>query len=258
MHLIGNVCKNACPHPKEIPMRIAVVSDIHGNLPALLAVVADFTRRGVDQVVNLGDSLSGPLLPKETAQYLMAQDWVQLAGNHERQVLHLHANSGPSDQYAHSQLSSAEFAWMASLPCVRPLSSEVLLCHGTPSSDITYLLQTTDRAATAAEIEERLGTVSATLVLCGHTHVARSVRCKGTLIVNPGSVGQPAFEDDLPHPHVIETGSPDARYAIVEKRDGGWVADLISVPYAHQPMAELARLRHRPDWECALLTGYMR
>ena len=239
-------------------MRLAVVSDIHGNLPALLAVVADFTRRGVDQVVNLGDSVSGPLLPRETAQYLMAQDWVHLAGNHERQVLHLHAKSGPSDQYAHAQLSSAEFDWMASLPCARPLNEEVLLCHGTPTSDITYLLQTADKAATSAEIETRLGTVSASLVLCGHSHVPRSVRAKGTLIVNPGSVGQPAFDDSIPYPHVVETGSPDARYAIVEKRNGSWVADLISVPYPHQEMAELARLRHRPDWECALLTGYMR
>jgi len=52
-------------------MRIAVVSDIHGNLPALEAVVCDFTRRGVDAVVNLGDNVSGPLLPLETAQFLM-------------------------------------------------------------------------------------------------------------------------------------------------------------------------------------------
>lgn len=63
-------------------MRIAIVSDIHGNLPALEAVAGDFARRGVDLVVNLGDSLSGPLLPLETARFLMAQDWRQLAGNH--------------------------------------------------------------------------------------------------------------------------------------------------------------------------------
>lgn len=66
-------------------MRIALVSDIHGNLAALEAVAADFKRRGVDAVANLGDSLSGPLLPLETAQFLMAQDWTHLAGNHERQ-----------------------------------------------------------------------------------------------------------------------------------------------------------------------------
>jgi len=52
-------------------MRIAVISDIHGNLPALKAFVRDIKRRGVDAVVNLGDSLSGPLLPLETAQFLI-------------------------------------------------------------------------------------------------------------------------------------------------------------------------------------------
>jgi len=238
-------------------MRIAVLSDIHGNLPALLAVVVDFRRRGVDQVVNLGDSLSGPLLPKETAQYLMAQDWVQLAGNHERQILNLNARSGPSDVYAHAQLSDVEFAWMASLPSVHALNGEVLLCHGTPTSDCSYLLQTAEHSATAAEIESRLGTVSASLVLCGHTHVPRSVRSHGTLIVNPGSVGLPGYDDDHPTPHAVETGSPDARYAIVEKHHGVWLASLITVPYAHQEMAALARLRQRPEWESALLTGYM-
>ena len=56
---------------------IAVVSDIHGNLPALQAV-QDFQRRGVDGVINLGDSLSGPLLPQQTARYLMASGWLHL------------------------------------------------------------------------------------------------------------------------------------------------------------------------------------
>jgi predicted phosphodiesterase len=68
-------------------MSIAVVSDIHGNLAAIEAVAADIRRRGVDTVVNLGDSLSGPLLPRETAQFLMGQGWTHIAGNHERQLL---------------------------------------------------------------------------------------------------------------------------------------------------------------------------
>ncbi|MDB5892952.1 MAG: metallophosphoesterase, partial [Rhodoferax sp.] len=79
-------------------MRIAVVSDIHGNLPALQAVAADIARRGVDQVVNLGDSLSGPLMPLATARDLMARDWVHLAGNHERQLLNARVGTlGASD-----------------------------------------------------------------------------------------------------------------------------------------------------------------
>ena len=68
-------------------MKIAFISDIHGNLPALEAVKKDILQRGVDQIVNLGDSLSGPLLPRETAQFIMAEGWYSLAGNHERQIL---------------------------------------------------------------------------------------------------------------------------------------------------------------------------
>jgi len=241
-------------------MRIAIVSDIHGNLPALEAVLGDIGRRGVDRVVNLGDSLSGPLMVRETAQFLMAQDWVQLAGNHERQVLA--GSPGASDAYARSQLGQAELDWMATLKPSLWLSEDVLLCHGTPDSDITYFLESVEpggmRLASTAEVDLRLGDVSAELVACGHTHVARSVRASnGTLIVNPGSVGLQAYDDEHPFFHQVQNGSPDARYAIVEQSAGQWISTLIAVPYDFRPMAELARRNGRPDWERALLTGYM-
>ena len=68
-------------------MKFAVISDIHGNLLALQAVLADIARQGIEQTVNLGDILSGPLQPAETADLLMAQDFPTIRGNHERQVL---------------------------------------------------------------------------------------------------------------------------------------------------------------------------
>lgn len=244
-------------------MRIAVLSDIHGNLPALEAVVADFSHRHVDRVVNLGDNLSGPLLPLETARYLMAQPWIHLAGNHERQLLAIEPPQRlASDEYALSQLTATELAWIATLRARIELSSEILLCHGTPDSDVHYLLETVTpsglRMADAAEVEQRLGNYAYDLVLCGHTHVPRAMRnSRGSLIVNPGSVGLPAYDDAHPYPHVVETGSPDARYAIVEKTSSGWHAQLISVPYEHDAMADLARDHGRPDWEHALRSGYM-
>ncbi len=251
-------------------MRIAVVSDIHGNLPALEAVVKDMQRRGVDAVVNLGDSVSGPLLPLETAQFLISHkdDWVHLAGNHERQLLTLGpGRRGASDEFAHSRLGAAELEWLASLSPSARYSPEVLLCHGTPGSDCEYFLETVEpthvRAATQAEISARLGTgVDAELVLCGHTHVSRAVRAEtGQLIVNPGSVGLQAYDDLHPYPHVIENGSPDARYAIVERqegRGGEWSVALLAVPYAHcAEMAALARSRQREEWAAALVSGYI-
>ncbi|MBU1816455.1 MAG: metallophosphatase family protein [Gammaproteobacteria bacterium] len=247
-------------------MRIALVSDIHGNLAALEAVATDIRRRGADQVVNLGDNLSGPLLPRETAQWLMASDWLSLAGNHERQVLQLHpGHGGPSDVYAHSQLGEAELAWMRTLSHSTRLDDDVLLCHGSPRSDHEYLLETLDgtamRAATLAEIAGRLGGHTASLIACGHTHVPRQVTMRAgerpMLLVNPGSVGLQAYSDDHPVVHQVENGSPDARYAIVERTAHGWQAEFFCVPYPHEPMALLAEQRGRPEWAHALRTGVM-
>jgi putative phosphoesterase len=244
-------------------MRIAIVSDIHGNLPALEAVARDIGRRSVDAVVNLGDSLSGPLLPLETAQFLMARDWIHLAGNHERQLLTLGPDErGASDEFTHSQLTAKEFAWIAAQrPRVR-FSPEVVLCHGTPASDVEYFLETVEptsvRAATLSEVNALLGHLGAELIACGHTHIPRSVRAlTGQLVVNPGSVGLQAYDAMHPYPHVMATGSPDARYAIVERLADVWVASLISVPYAYQKMVQLALTRQRQDWACAIASGYI-
>jgi len=234
-------------------MRIALVSDIHGNLPALEAVVADIGRRGVDQIVNLGDILSGPLLPLETAHYLMAQGWVTVAGNHEHQLLDPeHPARGASDTYADAQLGSAERDWLASLPQTVQLTHEVFLCHGTPGSDSAYFLETAIpgglRLASADEVEQRLGAQRSPVVACGHTHIPRCVRSRsGPLLVNPGSVGLPAYDDEHPCWHVAETGSPDARYAIIECHQGRWSAALHAVPYDHEPMARLAEKTNGPS-----------
>ncbi len=244
-------------------MRIALLSDIHGNLPALQAVLCDANRRGVDQIVNLGDSLSGPLLAAETAEFLMRQPWIQLAGNHERQLLQFDPQTGSeSDRYALSRLKPPVMKWLATLPPSARIGDEVLLCHGTPGSDLEYFLETVEaqrvRIASLAEIEQRRGSARARVICCGHTHVARAVKAAdGTLIVNPGSVGLPAYDDEHPFPHLIENGSPDARYAIIERHDGAWHAALLSVPYAYQPMADLALANGRPDWAVALQSGFM-
>lgn len=247
---------------------LALLSDIHGNLLALECVVADLHRRGVQRVFNLGDHLSGPLWPKETAQFLMAQDWIQILGNHDRQLVSQNpAQHSPSDRYAFEQLNEPELNWLRSLPSSLEVENEFwepafLLFHGSPSSDTIYFLETVEhgraRLATQAEIKERLGKTPRRIMLCGHTHIPRVVELpEQILIVNPGSVGLPAYDDVLPEYHVVETGSPHARYALLEKRDGSWLVELIALEYDHHRAAEQARLNGRPDWEIALRTGFM-
>lgn len=259
-------------------MKLAVISDIHGNLLALEAVLADIAGQGVDQTVNLGDILSGPLQPAETADLLMARNFTTIRGNHERQVLELldqgqHLDPLGTDGYTAGQLTSAQVAWIRALPAHLELAGgDVLLCHGTPGSDLIYWMETTVpgfpdahptgiRPATGEEVFLRLGDVSPqahSLVLCGHTHVPRMVQCGNLLVVNPGSVGLQAYDDDHPHPHVVENGAPHARYAVVEKTARGWRVDLRAVPYDHMAASKAAFGRGRPDWAYALATGWAR
>lgn len=243
--------------------RIAVLSDIHGNLAALEAVTADLARRGAERVINLGDHISGPLWPRETLHYLMQQDWIQIKGNHDRQLVdQAPQKHGASDRYANQFLTERERAWLRALPATLTLQAEFHLFHGTPSSDTTYLLETVEhgraRLATPAEIQPRLGRPPARVLLCGHSHLPRVVHLpENSLIINPGSVGLPAYEDDSAEPHVMETGSPHARYALLERHNEDWVVELVTVAYNYQQAADQALRNNRPDWATGLLTGYM-
>jgi predicted phosphodiesterase len=258
-------------------VKLAVISDIHGNLAALQAVLEDIERQWVDQVVNLGDLLSGPLQPAQTADLLIARGFLTIAGNHERQLLKVRdrapdIDTTTSDGWAAAEVTAAHAQWLRALPGHHWLANDVLLTHGTPSSDLVYWLETVTpdfgqhgsrgiRAASPDEVRDRLGhsgrASQASLVLCGHTHVPRVVQSGKTLIVNPGSVGLQAYEDTHPHRHCTENGSPLSRYALVERDGGAWQARLCAVTYDWHSQSLLAAERGRPDWAYALATGSM-
>jgi predicted phosphodiesterase len=248
-------------------MRIAAVSDIHGNLSALEAVLEDIARRGADAIVNLGDIVSGPLRPRATAERLMALDLPTIGGNHERQLLALSpvevpAGSISGDQYAAAEITPAQRAWLAALPATRWLGDEVFLCHATPMSDVDCYLENIRAGelipASLAQIDERSASCAASLILCGHTHIPRVARTStGQLIVNPGSVGSQAYRGHHPVPHVLEMGSPHARYAILERSRAGWTTELRAIPYDWDHEARLAATHGRPDYAHALRTGFL-
>jgi len=241
-------------------MKIAILSDIHGNLPALDAVLADIGQHGADLVVNLGDICSGPLYPVETADRLMALGLPTIRGNHERQLLEQpRSEMNASDRYAAERLRPDQMGWLASLPETLLLPDNVLLVHGTPASDIEALLQTVDadgmRAATPAEVTERTQGHRAAVILCGHTHVPAQMHLGDQLVLNPGSVGLPAYCDALPFPHVAETGTPHAKYAIAMRTDAGWTVQFRRVAYDWEAAAKVAEANERMDWAGALRTG---
>ncbi len=202
-------------------MRIAVIADIHGNMPALEAVLANIQRRDIDRTINLGDCVSGPLWPREVCDLLMASNELIIRGNHDRWVSGTDpARMGASDRYAYSQLDADQRQWLAALPTATDAGDAILACHGTPTNDNRYLIEEVserrlERAHPSA-IQERLGDVQSRVVLCGHSHQQYLIQLPaGPLIVNPGSVGCPSYDDPGNDPHVSESGSPHARYSVL-------------------------------------------
>jgi putative phosphoesterase len=243
-------------------MRIAILSDIHGNIWALEAVYSEAKKHGVDLIVNAGDILSGPLEPSATADFLMPLNLPTIRGNHERQLLACERRPGePSgDQFACDHTSQAQRDWLRALPATLALSDDVFMCHGTPASDLIYFLEQVDsngaRLARAAQVEQHASGIAHSLIICGHSHKPRAYAISGDrLIVNPGSVGLQAYDDDHPFFHVIENGSPHARYAICEQSGNGWNVSHRCVAYDHRTAAAAARRNGSERWGKWIETG---
>jgi diadenosine tetraphosphatase ApaH/serine/threonine PP2A family protein phosphatase len=246
-------------------LRFAVIADVHGNYLALEAVVADIRAQGIDDIVNLGDMASGPLDARRTMDMLMALDAVHVLGNHDRWLIDRpFEKMGSWERPAYAQLDGGHLDWLRTVPSTQIYRDNVFLCHATPADDNVYWLETVtpDGSVTMSSlqaIEKEAVGISQSLMLCGHTHIARAVRLgDGRLVVNPGSVGSPGFSYHVPFPHVIEAGTPDARYAILELISGRWSVTFRHVPYDHAAMAALARENGDSEFAAALATGRVR
>jgi putative phosphoesterase len=167
-------------------MRVAALYDIHGNLPALEAVLAEIEAESLDTVVAGGDVLWGPF-QSECVAALRHHDARFVAGNCERDVL---APATETAQWCRAQLAGNELDSISHWPATLELEVEglghVLFCHATPRSDDEILTRTTPEADVAAA----LSGVDADVVVCGHTHVQYDRRVTGgPRLVNAGSVG---------------------------------------------------------------------
>jgi predicted phosphodiesterase len=241
-------------------MRFAAIADVHGNCDALEAVLADIAAAGISEVVNLGDHVSGPLMPRETAEMLMARGFPSIQGNQDRLLVEKRAGLGGPFRW----LDEPQVEWLARMPATLLYRGDVLLCHGSPRSDEAYWLDrvTSDGLIAPAPIEDveaEASGIAASLILCGHTHLPRVVRLRdGRLVVNAGSVGLPGYRGADPVAHTVEAGTPHACYAILEGTAGAWHATIRYVPYDSRRMSELAARNGNPVWASALATGWVR
>lgn len=243
-------------------MRLAVLSDIHGNLLALEAVLADIAERGADAIVNLGDCVTSPLWPRETFERLAELDLPTVRGNHDRWIVEkTEAELTPAGRFARDALTEAQRAALHALPSTLEVAPDILAVHGTPTDDSAYLLEDVvdGRLAPAprAALATRLGAAARPggVVLCGHSHRQALVHGpQGCTILNPGSVGCAVFADN-PRAPGLEYRSPHARYAVLTLRRGRWGAELLALDYDWDAAARRATLNGRDDWASAMSGG---
>lgn len=218
-------------------MRVAALCDVHGNAPALRAVLADLDRLGADAIVVGGDVVGGPQ-PRECLELLDARPepvhWI--AGNGEREAVAAFDGSvvadDPAGRAAAWTARALDRAWrdrLASWPIALTLDG-ICFCHGSPGRDDEILT----RATPDATLAEALSPASEAVVVGGHTHqqVVRSLP-DGRVYVNAGAVGMP-YE-----------GRPGAFWAMV---DAG-VPELRCTPYDLDAAAAELRATGFPDVE---------
>ena len=170
-------------------MRVAALYDVHGNLPALDAVLAEVD---ADVIVVGGDFAVGPW-PAETVERLrnLEGDVRFIRGNAERELVEEAAGRAPPEllEFVRARLSEDQLEFLAGLPLTTTVG-DALFCHATPRSDEEILT----RISSDQRWQEALAGVDAELVVCGHTHVQFDRRIGDVRLVNAGSVGMP-YED---------------------------------------------------------------
>ena len=207
-------------------MRVALISDLHGNALALDAVLRDIARVGVDRTVCLGDTATLGPAPLEVLSTLRDLAIPCIEGNHdafllEPELLRTYTEAPPlvaAVDWCRDELPTWALDFVRSfvpgLELELGAGATLKLFHGTPRSHMEDLLATTP----PEQVEEMLNGLQATVLAGGHTHVQMLRQHRGTLIVNAGSVGAP-FKEFVDHkpPTILA----HAEYATVEASGGG-------------------------------------
>lgn len=232
-------------------MRIAILSDVHGNCVGLDAALADLQQHPAEQIVCLGDMIQGGPQPAEVVARLRALNCPVVMGNADAWLLSGQATDAEptTDQqlavreWQITRLAPDDRAFIANFQPTVELalgSGRTLLCfHGTPHSfDEVILPSTPDE-----EFQRMLGPFAPALMCGGHTHLQQIRRLDDTLFFNPGSVGL-AFDRQQPEAHF--KADPWAEYAVLSYEDGQIGLEFRRVPYHAETIIQAYLTSGRP------------
>jgi predicted phosphodiesterase len=228
-------------------MRVALLADIHGNLAALEAVLADADAQGAQAIIAAGDHLATGPRPVEVFTLLQERGAIMIRGNNDQDLVDMRRGRAPDWwrsglhlgplRWTAEQLTAKVVAAVELLPEQRVVrlngAPHLRIVHGSPRDVrepvlpvtgglVAEVAQVTGLPSTRAlprRLSEVLAEVEEPVMVCGHTHLAWRACLNGQLAINPGSVGVPT------------NGTGQTDYALLSLADGHWQAELRSVPY---------------------------
>ncbi len=237
-------------------MRIAFVSDIHGNYTALEAVLEDIEQQNIDQLICLGDTVSLGPQPAEVLQALRTRNAITIMGNHDQAILEpdksaqfeITSHLIPDLLWGCEHLSPEDFDYIRNFQPGHsikfPNGIELFAYHGSPKSTTHLVLPTTPAEA----LNEYFDGQTATVFIGGHSHIQMHRRHGERLFLNSGSVGNAfkfAYSPGNP-PSLL----PWAEYSIVEQEGNFLRSDMRRVYFDIDKLLELVKTSNLPgtDW----------
>jgi len=233
-------------------MKIALISDIHGNLPALESVYQSIKEKGISEVYNLGDSLYGPLWPEETAQFLIKNEIKSIMGNEDEDLIN-NKIKNETEKYTLNQLSEKSINWLKNIPNI--IENEyITLFHGMYNNNRKYFLENICNGniiiKNNEEIMENIKEIKTKYIGFGHSHLEKILVIKEQILINAGSVGWAAFSDDDPI-HKIETLNNYAKYVFINDQN----IEICNIEYDYKMASKKAKENNRKDWVKYIETG---
>ncbi len=244
-------------------MQIAILSDIHSNIYALEEVIKDIKNRDIEVVLNLGDMFYGPIEPRATYELIRENKFINICGNQDREILEASLDQlekNPTLRYTYENLGEEVLYWIQDLQFEKIIGGIYYMIHGTYFDDSQYLLEDISNGEVTLRRDEEIikltDNIEVPFIFCGHSHLPRVHKLNtGQIIINPGSVGLQAYEDELPIKHKMQNHTPDAAYTILTVEENQYSIEQVRVAYDYEKAARKAEDNGRDDWAYALRTG---